>query len=99
MIVSITELLAQLRLEPEDYPVDSPQTQHLTLLVDAAVGWVNHYTGIEWTEENVTPNIKIAILLMVDHLHKNSAATAPVDLKEIPFGVKAHADIEKQDFV
>lgn len=47
----------------------------------------------------IPEGLKIACFLMAAHLHENASATAPIDLKEVPFGVKAHADIHRVNLI
>lgn len=93
MLITRQEILSQLRLEEEDYPENSPQSEHLLLLAEAVQQKAAHYLGFALTADNMTPAVKIAILLQVDHLDKNPKSMSLID------SAKMLLDTEKVNFV
>lgn len=78
------------------YVVDDYGVQH----------WLVPMAGTEWPETQDAANavkvryvagsipaaVNAALLMMVGHLYENRESTAPIDLRELPMGVKALLD-------
>ena len=93
-MITLTEIKAQLRLDPDDTSEDS----HLELLGRAAVAAVandlnrNLYADQVPEDDStglvITDNIRMAILLMVGQLYENREATSELTVKEVPLAYR-----------